>query len=85
MKKCNDIGLVPADAIQISGHKNVASANSYSRLNEQQQKSINAVYNIENTKLCFHDMKIKSLRNGGDFGKQRSADSLFTKITTITS
>ena len=28
------------------------------------------VYYIENSKLCFHDMKIMSLRNGGDFGKQ---------------
>ena len=25
---------------------------------------------IQNSKLCFHDMKIMSLRNGGDFGKQ---------------
>ena len=40
MQKCNDISLAPTHAIQISGHKNVASANSYSRLNEQQQKSI---------------------------------------------
>ena len=42
MQKCNDIELAPTHAIQISGHKNVASANSYSRLNEKQQKSISA-------------------------------------------
>ena len=28
------------------------------------------LYNIQNSKLCFCDMKIMSLRNGGDFGKQ---------------
>ena len=28
------------------------------------------LYNIQNSKLCFRDMKITSLRNGGDFGKQ---------------
>ena len=28
------------------------------------------LYNIQNSKLCFRDMKIMSLRNGGDFGKQ---------------
>ena len=28
------------------------------------------LYNIQNSKLCFSDMKIMSLRNGGDFGKQ---------------
>ena len=33
------------------------------------------LYNIQNSKLCFRDMKIMSLRNGGDF----PADSLFTK------
>ena len=28
------------------------------------------LYNIQNSKLCFRDMKIMSLRNGCDFGKQ---------------
>ena len=28
------------------------------------------LYNIQNSKLCFRDMKIMSHRNGGDFGKQ---------------
>ena len=28
------------------------------------------LYNIQNSTLCFRDMKIMSLRNGGDFGKQ---------------
>ena len=31
---------------------------------------IGRLYNIQNSKLCFRDMKIMSLRNGGDFGKQ---------------
>ena len=26
--------------------------------------------NIQNSQLCFRDMKLMSLRNGGDFGKQ---------------
>ena len=33
------------------------------------------LYNIQNSKLCVRDMKIMSLRNGGDF----PADSLFTE------
>ena len=28
------------------------------------------LYNIQNSKLCFRDMNIMSLRNGDDFGKQ---------------
>ena len=28
------------------------------------------LHNIQNSKLCFHDMKVMSLRNGGDIGKQ---------------
>ena len=28
------------------------------------------LYNIQNSKPYFRDMKIMSLRNGGDFGKQ---------------
>ena len=31
---------------------------------------IGRLYNIQNSILCFRDMKIMSLRNGGDFGKQ---------------
>ena len=31
---------------------------------------IGRLYNIQNSKLCFRDMKIMSLRNGGEFGKQ---------------
>ena len=31
---------------------------------------IGRLYNIQNSKLCFRDMKIMSRRNGGDFGKQ---------------
>lgn len=37
MQKCNDLGI-PADcAIQISGHRNIASANNYSNINQKQQ------------------------------------------------
>lgn len=46
MQKCNDLGLAPTHAIQISGHKKVASTNNYSRLNQQQQISISsAIFN----------------------------------------
>ena len=31
---------------------------------------IGRLYNIQNSKLCFRDMQIMSLRNGGDSGKQ---------------
>lgn len=40
LQKCNDIGLAPTATVQISGHKNLQSVNSYSKLNENQQKQI---------------------------------------------
>ena len=40
MQKCNDMGVPANCAIQISGHKNIASANTYSKLNEKQQKTL---------------------------------------------
>ena len=40
LQKCNDMGLAPTATVQISGHKNLQSINSYSKLNEQQQKKI---------------------------------------------
>ena len=41
------------------------------------------LYNIQNSKLCFRDMKIMSLRNGGDFGKQLVLRTRCYLITTI--
>lgn len=38
MQKCNDLGMPANVTIQVSGHKNVASANNYSKLNDNQQK-----------------------------------------------
>lgn len=43
IQKLQDKGVENAQIMQISGHKNVASINTYSRLNEQQQKSISEV------------------------------------------
>lgn len=40
MQKCNDLGMPANVAIQISGHKNVGSANNYSKINERQQKQL---------------------------------------------
>ena len=40
LQKCNDMGLAPTDTVQISGHKNLQSVNSYAKLNNQQQKKI---------------------------------------------
>ena len=37
LQKCNDIGLAPTAAVQISGHKNLQSVNSYSNKNKMQQ------------------------------------------------
>ena len=39
LKKCNDMGLAPTATVQISGH-NLQSVNSYSKLNDRQQKKI---------------------------------------------
>ena len=32
------------------------------------------LYNIQNSKLCFRDMKIMTLRNGGDSVNNESAE-----------
>ena len=37
------------------------------------------VYHIQNSKLCFLDMKIMSLRNGGDLVNNSSSNSFFTE------
>ena len=45
IQKLQDKGVENAQIMQISGHKNVASINSYSRLNEGQQRQISDVLN----------------------------------------
>ena len=50
MQKCNDIGIPANLAIQISGHKNIGSANNYSKLNQNQQKIISSA--LTNTSLA---------------------------------
>lgn len=49
MQKCNDLGLPANCTIQISGHKNVGSANNYSKINEKQQKVISTALTATNT------------------------------------
>ena len=41
------------------------------------------VYNIQNSKLCFCDMKIMSLRNGGDSVNKESTGQVVYRVTTI--
>ncbi|CAC5407260.1 unnamed protein product [Mytilus coruscus] len=45
IQKLQDKGVENAQIMQISGHKNVSSINSYSRLNEGQQRQISDVLN----------------------------------------
>ena len=42
MQKCNDLGLPTNCTIQLGGHRNVGSANSYSKINDKQQKLISS-------------------------------------------
>jgi chemotaxis receptor (MCP) glutamine deamidase CheD len=42
-----------AQIMQISGHKNVQSVNTYSRLNQNQQKSISKVLSDTEGKVVF--------------------------------
>lgn len=50
LQKCNDLGMDAAATVQISGHKNLQSVNSYSKLNEPQQKQIaGALMNTKKT------------------------------------
>ena len=60
LQKCNDMGLAPTATVQISGHKNVQSINSYSKLNEQQQKKISTAListenNMSNTRIALQN------------------------------
>ena len=41
------------------------------------------LYNIQNSKLCFCDMKIMLLRNGGDLVNNLSGGLIVYRITTI--
>ena len=40
-------------------------------------------WHIENSKLCFCDMKIMSRRNGGDSVNNESAGRVVYQVTTI--
>ena len=43
------------------------------------------LYNIQNSKLCFRDIKIMSLRNGGDLVNNSSCGLVVYRVTTIPS
>ena len=45
--------------------------------------SLEGIYNIQNGKLCFFDMKIMSLRNGGDSVNNSSCGRFVYRITAI--
>lgn len=51
VQKCNDMGLEAHQTIQISGHKNIGSINTYSRMNDKQQKCVAAAL-TETDSLC---------------------------------
>lgn len=40
VQKCNDMGLPANCTVQITGHKNLQSVNSYSKMNDEQQKKV---------------------------------------------
>ena len=40
LQKCNDMGVPANCTVQISGHKNIQSVNSYSKMNRHQQKRL---------------------------------------------
>ena len=57
VQKLQDKGVQNAQIIQISGHKNVASINSYSRLNQNQQKNISKVLADTEGKILYDNGK----------------------------
>ncbi len=62
MQKCNDLGMPTNVTIQVSGHNNVASANNYSKLNDNQHKLLaNAInqpiYEESRTKALYRKGK----------------------------
>ena len=53
VQKLKDRGVQNTQIMQISGHKNVQSVNTYSRLNQNQQKSIFKVLSDTEGKIVF--------------------------------
>jgi hypothetical protein len=51
VQKLQDRGVQNTQIMQVSGHKNVQSVNTYSRLNQNQQKSISKVLSKPRLKL----------------------------------
>lgn len=98
MQKCNDLGLPADDAMQISGHKNIQSANAYKKLNENQQKKISHALMDTNTEKLPIVPAYLSPRPGPSSSwnsppliqssqnvlQQKQASSIFSGSTTIT-
>ena len=57
VQKLQDKGVQNAQIMHISGHKNVASINSYSRLNQNQQKNISKVLADTEGKILYDNGK----------------------------
>ena len=53
VQKLQDKGVQNPQIMQISGHKNVASINSYSRLNQNQQTNISKVLADNEGKILY--------------------------------
>ena len=57
VQKLQDKGVQNAQIMHISGHKNIASINSYSRLNQNQQKNISKVLADTEGKILYDNGK----------------------------
>ena len=57
VQKLQDKGVQNPQIMQISGHKNVASINSYSRLNQNQQQNISKVLADTEGKILYDNGK----------------------------
>jgi len=58
VQKLQDKGVQNAQIMHISGHKNVASINSYSRLNQNQQKNISKFWRTPRGKFYMTMAKV---------------------------
>ena len=52
VQKLNDCSIPPNEIIQISGHKNLASINNYSHINQNQHRDISQILHSNSTENC---------------------------------
>jgi ribonuclease HII len=66
VQKLQDRGVQNTQIMQVSGHKNVQSVNTYSRLNQNQQKSISKVLSETEVKVVFDKGKSSENTNSNN-------------------